>query len=189
MFVDSRESQLHVKTAAASLGLERQGVGTQLAKSHKRGLRRFLMVRRILVEMKRRLFTWGFGMDIDKTAEFSLSARLDLTFPIGVHLGRNSYVAFDAVVLTHDRTRGLYLHTWVGEKCFIGARSILMPGISVGEGSIVGAGSVVTKDVPPYSMVVGNPARVVASNIDVRDYGRLASADAQESALASHGLT
>lgn len=189
MFVDSRESQLHVKTAAASLGLKRQGVGTNLAKSQKRGLRRFLAVRRVLVGYKRRLYTWGFGMDIHRTAEFSLSARLDMTFPIGVHLGRNSYVAFDAVVLTHDRTRGLYLHTWVGERCFIGARSILMPGISVGEGSIVGAGSVVTKDVPPHSMVVGNPARIVASDIDVQDYGRLAGADAQESALASTGKT
>jgi carbonic anhydrase/acetyltransferase-like protein (isoleucine patch superfamily) len=40
-----------------------------------------------------------------------------------------------------------------------------MPGIRVGDGSIVGAGSVVTKDVPPNSIVVGNPAKVVRSGI------------------------
>lgn len=128
-------------------------------------------------------------MDIHPTAEFSLSARLDTTFPIGVHLAKKCYVAFDAVVLTHDRTRGLYLHTWVGENCFIGARSILMPGVSIGAGSIVGAGSVVTKDVPPHSMVAGNPARIIASGVAVEDFGRLTDADARENELARRGLT
>lgn len=189
MFVNSSESELHLDATAVPIGANRHGAGTALAKAQSRGLRRLLGLRRVLVDFKRHVFRKALGMDIHPTAEFSLSARLDTTFPIGVHLGRKSYVAFDAVVLTHDRTRGLYLHTWVGENCFIGARSILMPGVSVGEGSIVGAGSVVTRDVPPRSMVAGNPARVIASEIDVVDFGRMAGADAQESALALSGLT
>jgi chloramphenicol O-acetyltransferase type B len=40
-------------------------------------------------------------------------------------------------------------------------RSIIMPGVTIGEGAVVGAGSVVTKDVPPYSVVAGNPAKVI----------------------------
>ena len=40
-------------------------------------------------------------------------------------------------------------------------RSIVMPGVTIGEGAIIGAGSVVTKDVPPYSVATGNPAVVV----------------------------
>ena len=40
-------------------------------------------------------------------------------------------------------------------------RSIIMPGVTIGEGAIVGAGSVVTRDVPPYTIVTGNPAVVV----------------------------
>lgn len=44
---------------------------------------------------------------------------------------------------------------------WIGANSIILPGVCVGENSVVGAGSIVTKDVPEYSVVVGNPARVV----------------------------
>ena len=45
--------------------------------------------------------------------------------------------------------------------CVIGMRSIVMPGVTIGEGAIVGVGSLVTKDVPPYSLVVGSPAKVV----------------------------
>jgi galactoside O-acetyltransferase len=46
-------------------------------------------------------------------------------------------------------------HTWIGFN------SIILKGVTIGEGAIIGAGSVVTKDVPPWSVVVGNPARVV----------------------------
>jgi acetyltransferase-like isoleucine patch superfamily enzyme len=45
--------------------------------------------------------------------------------------------------------------------CVIGMGAIIMPGITIGEGAIVGAGAVVTRDVPPYTVVTGNPAVVV----------------------------
>lgn len=50
-----------------------------------------------------------------------------------------------------------------------------MPGVVIGDGSIVAAGSVVTKDVPARSIVAGNPARVIRSDIDTGPYGRLRS--------------
>jgi len=46
-------------------------------------------------------------------------------------------------------------------KAWIGRRCILLPGVTIGEGAIVGAGSVVTKDVPPFKICAGNPARVL----------------------------
>ena len=128
-------------------------------------------------------------MDIDPTAEFSLSATFDRTFPKGVHVGAHSYVAFDARILTHDMTRGLYLHTRAGQNCFIGGRSLILPGVEIGDHCVVGAGSVVTKSVPPRTLVAGNPARVLQSDIEVTRYGRFRTADETESALARAALT
>ncbi|MEM9581754.1 MAG: DapH/DapD/GlmU-related protein [Pseudomonadota bacterium] len=158
-------------------------------KAQKRGLNRLAGLRRVLVRLRWLVLVRGYGMDVDPTAELSLSARLDRTFPIGVHVGPRSYVALQALVLTHDRTRGLYLHTHIGADCFIGARAILLPGVRVGNGSIVAAGAVVTRDVPARSVVAGNPARVLRDNIDVGAYGRFEDADAQEHALVVAGLT
>jgi acetyltransferase-like isoleucine patch superfamily enzyme len=116
-------------------------------------------------------------MDIDPTVKFSLSANFDRTYPRGVHVAANSYVAFGAVVLCHDRTRGLYLDTVIEENCFIGARSMILPGVRVGRESIVAAGAVVTKDVPARSVVAGNPAVIIRSNVEVGRYGRFRAAD------------
>jgi acetyltransferase-like isoleucine patch superfamily enzyme len=49
----------------------------------------------------------------------------------------------------------------IGSNVWIGFDSCILPGVSVGQGSVVGARSVVTRDVPPYMVVAGNPARVV----------------------------
>lgn len=49
----------------------------------------------------------------------------------------------------------------VGEDCWIGGNVIVLPGVTIGRGATVGAGSVVTKDVPPFVVVVGNPARIL----------------------------
>ena len=49
----------------------------------------------------------------------------------------------------------------IGNKVWIGFGSIVLPGVTVGEGAVVGAGSVVTRDVPAWTVVAGNPARVI----------------------------
>lgn len=49
----------------------------------------------------------------------------------------------------------------IGDHCWIGARATILPGISIGKGAVVGTCSVVTKDVPPYAIVAGNPAKII----------------------------
>jgi maltose O-acetyltransferase len=49
----------------------------------------------------------------------------------------------------------------IGNDVWIGTRVIIMPGVKIGDGSVIGAGSIVTKDVPPYSVAVGAPAKVI----------------------------
>lgn len=49
----------------------------------------------------------------------------------------------------------------IGDDVWIGSRVIILPGVSVGNGAVIGAGSVVTHDVPPYAIVGGNPAKVI----------------------------
>lgn len=50
----------------------------------------------------------------------------------------------------------------LGNNVWIGARSVVLPGVSVGANSIIGAGSVVTKDIPPRCVACGNPAKIVS---------------------------
>jgi acetyltransferase-like isoleucine patch superfamily enzyme len=141
----------------------------------KRGLLRAarLAVRNAVMAMQRLYYVKGLGMDIDPSAWFSLKVHFDRTHPRGVHIGADSYVAFGTVVLTHDMTRGVYTDTRIGERCFIGAHSFILPGVTIGEGSIVGAGSVVTRDVPAGTIVAGNPARVVREGIKTYRFGCL----------------
>lgn len=124
-------------------------------------LNRLEVLRNFLIQTRAAYLRYFWGMDIDRTARFSLSARFDRTYPKGVHVGAETYIAFEATILTHDYVRKLYRHTYIGRSCFIGARSIILPGVRIGDGCIVGAGSVVTKDVPSHSVVAGNPARVI----------------------------
>jgi acetyltransferase-like isoleucine patch superfamily enzyme len=58
----------------------------------------------------------------------------------------------------HPRTKGDVV---IGHDVWIGTRSLILSGVSIGDGAVLGAGSVVTKDVAPYAIVAGNPARQV----------------------------
>jgi len=144
----------------------------------------FRHVRMSMLALRRWYLTKFFGMDLHPTCFLSLKAVLDWTNPRGVHVGAYSYVAFDAVILAHDMARGLRTDTYIGERCFIGARALILPGVRVGDGSIVGAGSVVTRDVPPATIVAGNPAKVLRSGIRttrggcIKGAGYLAQEDA-----------
>jgi acetyltransferase-like isoleucine patch superfamily enzyme len=111
-------------------------------------------------------------MDIGSRATISPKAILDKTYPAGVHIGEDTSVDFGAVILTHDFVNNGHTETRIGRMCHIGARAIIMPGVEVGDHSIVAVASVVMKNVPPNSVVAGNPARVIESGIMTGPRGR-----------------
>jgi len=73
---------------------------------------------------------------------------------------------------TNDRFPRSRRESWrcetmvIGRGASIGSGAVFLPGVNVGEGAMVGAGAVVTKDVPPFTVVAGNPARVVRAVTD-----------------------
>jgi acetyltransferase-like isoleucine patch superfamily enzyme len=98
---------------------------------------------------------------------------LDKVYPEGVHIGANTLVGSHTLILSHEHVKRdpvnprlpWVTHTHIGRNCFIGVRSTILPGIRIGDEVVVGAGTVVTKDVPSHSVVVGNPGRIVKSGI------------------------
>jgi acetyltransferase-like isoleucine patch superfamily enzyme len=142
-------------------------------KRAKRGLALLFRLRSAVIALIRAYYVRVLGMDIAPTATFSLKVNFDRAHPRGIHIGPDSYVAFDAVIFSHDMTRNLRLDTRIGARCFIGARSIVLPGVTIGDGVIVGAGSVVTNDVPDNCVVAGNPARVLRTGVQTYRYGCL----------------
>ncbi|MDF1646202.1 MAG: CatB-related O-acetyltransferase [Legionellaceae bacterium] len=56
--------------------------------------------------------------------------------------------------------------THIGDDVWIGHQALIMPAVSIGPGAIIGSGSVVTKDVPPYTLVAGNPAKIIRKRFD-----------------------
>lgn len=88
----------------------------------------------------------------------------------GVEIGDDVFIGPNAC-FTNDKIPRAFNENWtitptyVGAGVSIGANATIVCGVSIGEFSMVAAGSVVTKDIPPFSLVLGNPARIV-SNID-----------------------
>ena len=84
-----------------------------------------------------------------------------------VRIGSNVVISQGAYICTasHDissPTMDLVLKPiTIRDNVWIAAKAIILPGVTIGEGAVVGAGAVVAKDIPPWSVVVGNPARVV----------------------------
>lgn len=140
-------------------------------------LNRLLWLRALLNRQRQRWLRWRTGLIIDSSSSLSLSSRLIPGQPGGLTVGPDTLIAFKTLIDARDLATGQVRPIRIGGRCFIGGGSMILPGVTVGDEVIVAAGAVVTRDVPPRSIVAGNPARIIRSDIEVVRFGRLKSAD------------
>ena len=125
------------------------------------------------VVLRTTYFLYGtlYGMDLGKGVRISWTARLDRTNPKGVHIGDYTAITAGAAVLSHDFVNREWRDVRIGRCCFVGYGAIILPGVTIGDHCIISGNSVVGRDVPANSVVMGNPAKVVESGIVTGEWG------------------
>ena len=123
-----------------------------------------------------RFYAWKYktlyGMHIGNGTVISRRAQLDRGInPKGVHIGEYTRITGGVLLLTHDACRKMKVDTYIGNKCFIGARSIILQGVKIGNEVVIGSGAVVTKDIPDNCIAAGNPAKIIRNNVRCDKYG------------------
>lgn len=115
-------------------------------------------------------FTCEFGRNIHLGEQCFFNFNVTILDVCEVHIGHHVLLAPNVQIYTathsmdyRDRRRweAFGQPVRIGDDCWIGGGAILCPGVTIGPRSIIGAGAVVTKDIPADSVAVGNPARVV----------------------------
>ena len=97
----------------------------------------------------------------------SIGPRVLLDARNGLHIRKNVTIAYDAIIWTmHHDMNSEDFHTSggcvdIGDYAWICSRSIILPGVKVGKCAVVASGAVVTKDVEPYAIVAGVPAKKI----------------------------
>ena len=87
----------------------------------------------------------------------------------GIHFGSNINLGGEVAIFTlqHDVRSSTFAAVGgpvtVGDRAWLSFRTTILPGVAIGEGAVVAAGAVVTKDVPPYAIVAGIPAKVIGN--------------------------
>lgn len=118
-------------------------------------------------------FITGHFIEIGSNTVINRFTYLDGRVPLKIGNNVNISHGTHIQTLTHDPQNPDFIcqcnPVVIEDHVWIGARAIILPGVTIGEGAVIGAGSVVTKNVPPYTIAVGSPARVVKDrNRDIR---------------------
>ncbi len=127
----------------------------------------------------------GENVNIEHGAQFAWDLCIGDNSGVGINslissnvkIGKDVMMGPDCMIFTSNHgMKDITVPMWkqhsskprpvtIGDDVWLGARVIILPGVTIGNGSVIGAGSVVTKDVESYSVVAGNPARKVSSRI------------------------
>ncbi len=111
------------------------------------------------------------GVHVNGKAMIYSNVRLDTVYPENIYIGKGVRITAGTFILTHylDPTQsGVHFRkgeVHIEDDVFIGVNTSICSPVTIGKGAIVGAGSVVTKDIPPYQVWAGNPARFIKERV------------------------
>lgn len=109
------------------------------------------------------------GLKIGRNVSIMQGCFLDPSHCFLISIGENTTLAPNVRLIAHDASMKKALgYTRIGRisigcDCFIGDSTIILPGVKIGDGSIIGAGSVIAKNIPAHSVAIGNPCKKVTS--------------------------
>lgn len=121
--------------------------------------------------MKNWLYRTFLGMKVGEQTSFALMVMLDVMFPEKISVGRNTVIGYNTTILAHEYLIREYRlgEIVIGDEVMIGANSTILPGVTIGNGAIISAGTLVHKDVPPGTFVGGNPMMVIYSKEELEE--------------------
>ena len=111
----------------------------------------------------------GMGMHIGAGVNLPASTWIDSSHCFLISIGDHVGFGPDCLILAHDAQMDEFLdvarvgRVTIHESCHLGARTVILPGVTIGPRTLVGAGSIVTRSLPGDSFCAGNPARVICS--------------------------
>ncbi|MXQ52778.1 acyltransferase [Shimazuella alba] len=113
--------------------------------------------------LKNSLYRRLLGVSVGSQTAIAFFVMFDLLYPEKIKIGKNTIIGYNTTILTHEYLIDEYRigEVCIGDNVMIGANTTILPGVSIGDGAVVGAGSIVSKDVAAHSFVAGNPMRVI----------------------------
>jgi len=115
------------------------------------------------MSVKNWLYRTFLRMKVGEKTSFALMVVPDVMFPEMITVGSNSIIGYNTTLLAHEYLIKEYRlgPVIIGNEVMVGANSTILPGITIGDGAIVAAGTLVHKDVPAGAFVGGNPMRII----------------------------
>ncbi|CAH2462612.1 MULTISPECIES: acyltransferase [Bacillus] len=115
------------------------------------------------LSVKNWLYRTFLRMEVGKKTSFALMVMPDIMFPEKITVGDNSIIGYNTTLLAHEYLIREYRlgEIVIGNEVMIGANTTVLPGVTIGDGAIVSAGTLVHKDVPGGAFVGGNPMRII----------------------------